>query len=361
MNFQSDDFANVNSDDEGDSKSSEEEINPNFDKSKKFFKIRKIKPKEKRQEIIIDLSRETDVENDYSVEKMIELSKEKVFPKKLIYIGNSIFRKTPILHFFQHPTRFTSIPSDKNLVFCCKLCKSELQAPFGRVCNLNQHLKYKHNDILYEWFIRYENQMKNGAKELDDKLFELVKWFIVTNESFSQLKIPYFRNILDPSIQIPNYYHLRCFTLPNILNKVYLKIDEKLKFSSTICLVIDLWTNNSNIDFMACAAIITNPNFSKECFVIGMTPMPGSHSAENIRKALLNLLKRFSFNKKKIHCNYHFKIFKKLFSNNILVMVAIVCDEGSNLVRLFSQIDFSIDEFKLYEESEDEQGKNKFF
>ena len=59
---------------------------------------------------------------------------------------------------------------------------------------------------------------------------------------------------------------------------------------------------------MGCAAVTTNNCMEKECFVIGMTPMPGPHCAENIRIALLNLLSRYTFNKKKIHGNFKIKI-----------------------------------------------------
>lgn len=105
---------------------------------------------------------------------------------------------------------------------------------------------------------------------------------------------------------------------------------------------------------MAYTAITTNPHFVRECFVIWMTQMPESHSGENKRKALLNQLSKFSFNKKKIHCNYYFKL------EYFTVLQAFVCVEGSNLVRLFTQIDFSIEEFKINEYLEDEKIKNKF-
>ncbi|RNA38909.1 hypothetical protein BpHYR1_038624 [Brachionus plicatilis] len=76
----------------------------------------------------------------------------------------------------------------------------------------------------------------------------------------------------------------------------------------------------------------------KESLVIGMTPMPGRHSSANINKALLKLLQRYNFNRKKIH--------------------GIVCDEGSSLVKLFSQIDFSIEEYGI-EKNTDEKNFDK--
>lgn len=62
-------------------------------------------------------------------------------------------------------------------------CLNELQAQFGNLCNLNEHLRLKHNDVLYEWFVLYKKQSKNNhQKEFNDKLFELVKWFFETHK-----------------------------------------------------------------------------------------------------------------------------------------------------------------------------------
>lgn len=89
--------------------------------------------------------------------------------------------------------------------------------------------------------------------------------------------------------------------LPDVLNKLYCAIDKKLKEAVTVCLVLDLWTNSFNTDFIACAALVTYKTMVRESFVIGMTAMPGRHTSENIKQALMNLLKRYSFNRRKIH------------------------------------------------------------
>lgn len=230
------------------------------------------------------------------------------------------------------------MPTDKNLIFNCKICKKEASAPFIRLSNLNQHLKLSHGDILSDWLERYRKYSNaDSTNILDEKVLQLVKWFIVSNGSFTHLKIPYLRNILHPSLEIPSYYHFRLNILPNVMQKLYLAIENKLKDAITICLVIDIWTNNSNIDFLGCAAITTNKLMDRETYVIGLTPMSGAHNAENIRTALINLLNRYKFNKLKIH--------------------GVVCDEGKNLVRLFDQIDFNIEEYRLDGPETNEESK----
>lgn len=178
-------------------------------------------------------------------------------------------------------------------------------APFVKLSNLNQHLKVQHMDVLADYFERYKKFMnKDSSNLIDEKLLQFIKWFVVSNGSFNHLKIPYLRAVLHPSISVPSYFYFRNTLLPNVLQKLYNAIDKKLKEAVTICLVVDLWTNNSNIDFMGCAALITNKMMDKDFFVIGMTPMPGGHDHQNIQIALLKLLKRYSFNRSKIHGNF---------------------------------------------------------
>ncbi|RNA33732.1 zinc finger BED domain-containing 4-like [Brachionus plicatilis] len=165
-------------------------------------------------------------------------------------------------------------------------------------------------------------------------MLQFIKWFVVSNSSFNNLKIPYLRNILDKTLNIPSYYIFRSKLLPGVLDKLYFAIENKLKEAVSVSLVLDLWTNNFNIDFIAFAAMLSFKTMEKESLVIAMTPMPGRHTSANINKAFLKLLQRYNFNRKKIH--------------------GIVCDEGSSLVKHFSQIDFSIEEYDI-EKNTDEK------
>ncbi|RNA28431.1 hypothetical protein BpHYR1_011081 [Brachionus plicatilis] len=138
-------------------------------------------------------------------------------------------------------------------------------------------------------------------------MLQFIKWFVVSKSSFNNLKIPYLRNILDKTLNIPSYYSFRSKLLPCVLDKLYFAIENKLKKAVSVSLVLDLWTNNFNTDFIACAAMLSYKTMEEQSLVIGMTPMPG-----------------------------------------------IVCDEGSSLVKLFSQIDFSIEEYDI-EKNTDEK------
>jgi hypothetical protein len=93
------------------------------------------------------------------------------------------------------------------------------------------------------------------------------------------------------------------------------------------------------IDYLALGASIINTSFIKEILMIGMVKMPGSHNAENIKKAIEIIINKLNFNKAKIS--------------------AVVTDEGSNLLRLFKQIEdkFFI-EASPNEEDDQEEGEN---
>jgi len=57
-----------------------------------------------------------------------------------------------------------------------------------------------------------------------------------------------------------------------------------------------------NVDFIALGAACTFSSFTREIFVIEMIPMPpGGHNAENIKKAVEQMVNRFDFDKKLIN------------------------------------------------------------
>ena len=116
-------------------------------------------------------------------------------------------------------------------------------------------------------------------------------------------------------------------------------ITNKLVDAKFITLITDIWTNASMIDYLALGASIINTSFIKEILIIGMVKMSGSHNAENIKKAIEIIINKLNFNKAKIS--------------------AVVTDEGSNLLRLFKQIEdkFFI-EASPNEEDDQEEGEN---
>ena len=70
---------------------------------------------------------------------------------------------------------------------------------------------------------------------------------------------------------------------------------------------------------MALGCSTIDEDCNRELYIIGIVKMKGPHTAENVLIAIQEILAQMQFNKAKI--------------------TAIVCDEGSNLLRLFKAID----------------------
>jgi hypothetical protein len=77
-------------------------------------------------------------------------------------------------------------------------------------------------------------------------------------------------------------------------------IEKKLQSSLYVCLIIDMWTNRSNSDFVALAASCINFSGERELLIIDMAPMNGPHSAENLKLVVEQMINRIDFNKSKI-------------------------------------------------------------
>jgi hypothetical protein len=86
------------------------------------------------------------------------------------------------------------------------------------------------------------------------------------------------------------------------MNDLYSILQDKLKQAESICLIVDIWTNNVNSDFIGLAAVVTDPKLNRELHVINMMRMPGPHSAEVIKTAIEQMVNRYDFDKSKIKC-----------------------------------------------------------
>ena len=78
-------------------------------------------------------------------------------------------------------------------------------------------------------------------------------------------------------------FTFRYTKLPKCFEQMKKIIDSELSNAKTISLITDIWTNKILADFIALAAIIVNESFEKELLVIGMAPMSGDHTAENVK------------------------------------------------------------------------------
>jgi hypothetical protein len=87
------------------------------------------------------------------------------------------------------------------------------------------------------------------------------------------------------------------------MEKLTEALNSKLENAFRVCLISDIWTNKSMLDFMGLASKIIDVNFNRKTLVIGMMLMPGNHSADYIKEAIETLVSIYDFDKSKIHGN----------------------------------------------------------
>jgi hypothetical protein len=105
--------------------------------------------------------------------------------------------------------------------------------------------------------------------------------------------------------------HLRNTLLPDVVNKINKKIEEKLKTALSVSIIFDLWSNKMNTPFIGVAA-------ARETIILGTKKIEGTHSAENVKMHLESIVNQFDFNKNTIHST--------------------VVDGGSVMIKLFKQL-----------------------
>ena len=119
-----------------------------------------------------------------------------------------------------------------------------------------------------------------------------------------ELHNPYLLNLLNKAnIKIPGPKTFKRTILPDVINKVKKIITQKLNEASVVVLIVDIWSNTQMTDFMGLACMISNEFFEKECFIIGLERMPGSHNAENIKATIESIINKYEFDRSKISGN----------------------------------------------------------
>lgn len=194
----------------------------------------------------------------------------------------------------------------------------------GKPGNLFQHLRNvcskkkgeKHRKIGL-WIHNYDSINKSNQEKVDIELLNIVKFFLKSNLSLTVFESKEFRDIV--KIKLNSKKSFQNEILPNVLDKVYSCINEKLNKAKVVSLIADIWSNSALQDFLAVAATITDENFNKECLVIGMIEMDCSHTAENIKSKVEIVMNRFDFDKSKIE--------------------SITTDQGSNFLKLFKTLE----------------------
>ena len=83
-------------------------------------------------------------------------------------------------------------------------------------------------------------------------------------------------------------------------------IDFRVTNALTISLLADIWTNKVIADHLAVAALILNKCFEREFMLIGMKPMSGDHTAQNVKVVLEVIINDYVFNKRLLVKARHF-------------------------------------------------------
>ena len=76
-------------------------------------------------------------------------------------------------------------------------------------------------------------------------------------------------------------------------------IEIKLQKAESICLIVDIWCKNSR-DFISLAASVINKNNERSILTIDMQRMQSNHTAENVKKAIEEMINNKNFDKTKI-------------------------------------------------------------
>ncbi len=93
-------------------------------------------------------------------------------------------------------------------------------------------------------------------------------------------------------------------------------MEDRLRKSFAITLVLDIWTNAVMSDFLGLAAVLKYELRHNEILIIGLKPMNGKHDSVSIQKAVEFLVNQYDFDKSKINCMFiRFKISNSIFQS----------------------------------------------
>ncbi len=168
---------------------------------------------------------------------------------------------------------------------------------------LNRHLRTDCKRDAKKWYSAFQSSSGTKRKQpkvIDEQHLLLAKYFISSNTSLCELANPFLKKLLGNALKLPGVFSFRNTVLPSLMNSLYTLLGARLNEAESICLIVDIWTNNVNSDFIGLAAVITDPKLSRELHVIDMMRMPGPHSAEVIKFSIEHMVNKYDFDKSKI-------------------------------------------------------------
>jgi hypothetical protein len=233
---------------------------------------------------------------------LLKQAEDKKFPQKTFIFDKIKKNYNCALNFFECQTIFTNKPTGR-IEFTCLGCEKIYHARIGRTGNLNRHLNSHQEQKLRKWIQLYDAwNTKCQHSKITAGVMIMVRYFITSNVALNELKNPILRYVFKKAnISYPGLHTFRHKTLPEVMVILQSKIETKLMDAETICLITDIWTTRQMVDFIAVAVNITNEDFEKETFVIGMKVFVGRHTAERIKHKIEEIVNEYqNFLKKKI-------------------------------------------------------------
>ena len=186
----------------------------------------------------------------FTVDQMINLSHQKIFPLKCVYFGAHKKKYTPVLHFFDHECEFDEFSEKAKIKFICKQEKCVKHESFGALSNLNKHLLlHEKSKQWYQNYVKSKKKTKSGMVLSDAKL-NLIKFFITSNLALKQLENVYLRKCLKDEIKLPCVKTFRTTFINEIIGLLHDKIQIKCQEASFITLIPDQWSDTANTHFL---------------------------------------------------------------------------------------------------------------
>lgn len=237
--------------------------------------------------------------------EMFKLGKKKEFPGKIFYIKTVSSAK---------PKKYTSylnfswskelvIPDEKISLYCyfCPYGNKGGVITVSDTYNFMTNLKNKDSKIteLKEWIEANKECFPSPSNKtiITEDTMKIVRYFISTNAALSNFDNKHFRELLYKYPKVPCSKTFKSVILDDVNYAVKHELNNLLSNAVSVLVISDIWTNKQMLDFMGIAVNIIDKYFVKQTMVIGLEIMPGRHNAENIKKAIEDLVNSYDFNK----------------------------------------------------------------
>lgn len=238
---------------------------------------------------------------DYSLQELFNLAKDNIFPPKVFFIGKIERNYTPVTHFFTCNNKCTEFGETIKLV--CKIGGCIYNCKLGDFTNLNKHLK-THPET-HKWYRSYIYHSKRRNTNLPEGMITFIKFFITAYQNLNLLQNPYFRLLIQRTIQIPDYFYFRYQMLPQCLGMLHDMIEQLLNQASYVLLVPDIWEHNF-LSYVGLVGILTMPTCDTKFVALGIIRVAGQ-TAEDIKEGTETIIKSYIFENSKITGKIYFK------------------------------------------------------